>query len=71
MDFKIGFRFKMAVAVHIFYFFFLKYGCDYCIYMWCKDNFKNSGGKMVFLRGGSMEPPYALTEVRVPYAVKC
>ena len=32
---------------------------------------QNSGGKVVFLRGGSMEPPWAPTGVKVPWSLKC
>ena len=33
---------------------------------------QNSDGKVVFLRGGgSMEPPWALTGVKVPWSLKC
>ena len=34
------------------------------INIWCKDNFKKFRWESGFLKGGSMEPPYALTEVR-------
>ena len=43
-------------TVQIFYIFSLKYGCDKCIYIWCKDNYKIPVGKW-FSLGGSMEPP--------------
>ena len=42
-------------TVHIFYIFFLKYGCDWCIHIWCKNNLKSLVGKW-FPLGGSMEP---------------
>ena len=34
---------------------------------------QNSGGKVVFSGGGSMEPPppWALTGVKVPWSLKC
>ena len=50
-------------TVHIFYIFFQKYGCNQCIFIWCKDNLKIPVGKW-FFKGGSMEPPFALTGVR-------
>ena len=35
-----------------------------CVYIWCRNNLKNSGGKVVFLGGFHGPPLYALTEVR-------
>ena len=49
-----GRHFETAQIFYIF--FFLKYGCDLCIYIWCKDILKTSVGKGFYL-GGSMEPP--------------
>ena len=52
--------------------FFLFQNCDFFIvhtYM-VQIPLQNSGGKVVFL-GGSMEPPWAPTRVKVPWSFKC
>ena len=46
--------------------------CDFllCIHYMVQISLQNSGEKVVFL-GGSMEPPWAPTGLKVPWSLKC
>ena len=51
---KIGYLAAILKRYKYFIFFPLKYGCDQCIYIWCKDNLKIPVGKWFSLRGGGV-----------------
>ena len=45
IEMQIGYLAAILKRSKYFIFFFLKYGCDYCNYIWCKDNLKIPVGK--------------------------